>query len=51
MQFTKLAKSFRNEGMDRTHIRVFTAELELYVAYKDYNLDDDNRKTFWKRWP
>lgn len=32
----EFAKSFRNEGMDRTHNPEFTA-MEIYVAYKDYN--------------
>ena len=31
----EFAKSFRNEGMDRTHNPEFTM-VELYVAYKDY---------------
>lgn len=31
----EFAKSFRNEGMDRTHNPEFTA-MEIYVAYKDY---------------
>ncbi|MFY0644093.1 MAG: lysine--tRNA ligase [Bacteroidia bacterium] len=32
----EFAKDFRNEGMDRTHNPEFT-QMELYVAYKDYN--------------
>ncbi len=32
----EFAKDFRNEGMDRTHNPEFT-QVELYVAYKDYN--------------
>jgi len=32
----EFSKSFRNEGMDRTHNPEFTA-MEIYVAYKDYN--------------
>ena len=32
----EFAKDFRNEGMDRTHNPEFT-QIELYVAYKDYN--------------
>jgi len=32
----EFAKDFRNEGMDRFHNPEFT-QLELYVAYKDYN--------------
>ena len=32
----EFAKSFRNEGMDRTHNPEFTM-MEIYVAYKDYN--------------
>ncbi len=32
----EFAKSFRNEGMDRTHNPEFTA-MEIYVAYKDYH--------------
>jgi len=31
----EFAKSFRNEGMDRTHNPEFTM-VEIYVAYKDY---------------
>ncbi len=31
----EFAKSFRNEGMDRTHNPEFTM-MEIYVAYKDY---------------
>src|SRR5690625_1234483 len=31
----EFSKSFRNEGMDRTHNPEFTA-MEIYVAYKDY---------------
>ena len=33
----EFAKDFRNEGMDRTHNPEFTV-MEIYVAYKDYNL-------------
>ena len=33
----EFSKNFRNEGMDRTHNPEFTA-MEIYVAYKDYNL-------------
>ena len=32
----EFAKTFRNEGMDRTHNPEFTM-MEIYVAYKDYN--------------
>ncbi len=32
----EFAKDFRNEGMDRHHNPEFT-QMELYVAYKDYN--------------
>ena len=32
----EFAKDFRNEGMDRFHNPEFT-QMELYVAYKDYN--------------
>ncbi len=32
----EFAKDFRNEGMDRYHNPEFT-QMELYVAYKDYN--------------
>jgi len=32
----EFAKDFRNEGMDKTHNPEFT-QMELYVAYKDYN--------------
>ncbi|MCX6259071.1 MAG: lysine--tRNA ligase [Bacteroidia bacterium] len=32
----EFARDFRNEGMDRFHNPEFT-QLELYVAYKDYN--------------
>jgi lysyl-tRNA synthetase, class II len=32
----EFAKDFRNEGMDRFHNPEFT-QVELYVAYKDYN--------------
>lgn len=32
----EFSKDFRNEGMDRTHNPEFT-QVELYVAYKDYN--------------
>ena len=32
----EIGKSFRNEGMDRTHNPEFTC-MELYVQYKDYN--------------
>lgn len=32
----EFAKDFRNEGMDRFHNPEFT-QIELYVAYKDYN--------------
>ncbi|MBN1651781.1 MAG: lysine--tRNA ligase [Bacteroidales bacterium] len=32
----EFAKDFRNEGMDRTHNPEFT-QMEIYVAYKDYN--------------
>ncbi|MCK4661275.1 MAG: lysine--tRNA ligase [Bacteroidales bacterium] len=32
----EFSKDFRNEGMDRFHNPEFT-QLELYVAYKDYN--------------
>ena len=32
----EFSKSFRNEGMDRTHNPEFTA-MEIYVSYKDYN--------------
>jgi lysyl-tRNA synthetase class 2 len=32
----EFAKSFRNEGMDRTHNPEFSM-MEIYVAYKDYN--------------
>lgn len=32
----EFAKDFRNEGMDRFHNPEFT-QLEVYVAYKDYN--------------
>ena len=35
----EIAKDFRNEGMDRSHNPEFTM-LELYVAYKDYRVDD-----------
>jgi len=35
----EFAKDFRNEGMDRTHNPEFTV-MEIYVAYKDYLLDD-----------
>ena len=31
----EFAKTFRNEGMDRTHNPEFTM-MEIYVAYKDY---------------
>ena len=32
----EFAKTFRNEGMDRTHNPEFTM-MEIYVAFKDYN--------------
>lgn len=32
----EFAKTFRNEGMDRTHNPEFSM-MEIYVAYKDYN--------------
>jgi lysyl-tRNA synthetase class 2 len=32
----EFAKTFRNEGMDRTHNPEFTM-MEIYIAYKDYN--------------
>ena len=32
----EFAKTFRNEGMDKTHNPEFTM-MEIYVAYKDYN--------------
>ena len=32
----EFAKTFRNEGMDRTHNPEFTM-MEIYVSYKDYN--------------
>ena len=32
----EFAKDFRNEGMDKTHNPEFT-QIEIYVAYKDYN--------------
>ena len=32
----EIGKTFRNEGMDRTHNPEFTC-MELYVQYKDYN--------------
>ena len=32
----EFSRSFRNEGMDRTHNPEFTC-MEIYVAYKDYN--------------
>ena len=32
----EFAKDFRNEGMDKTHNPEFT-QMEIYVAYKDYN--------------
>ena len=36
---TSSRKNFRNEGMDRTHNPEFTC-MEIYVSYKDYQLDD-----------
>jgi len=36
----EIGKNFRNEGMDKNHNPEFTC-MELYVQYKDYNLDDE----------
>ncbi len=40
----EFSRNFRNEGMDRTHNPEFTA-MEIYVAYKDYKLDDELYRT------
>ncbi len=44
----EFAKSFRNEGMDRTHNPEFTM-MELYVSYKDYNWMMDLTETLLEK--
>jgi lysyl-tRNA synthetase class 2 len=39
----EFSKDFRNEGMSRFHNPEFT-QIELYVAYKDYEMDDEPRR-------
>ncbi|NNC81962.1 MAG: lysine--tRNA ligase [Flavobacteriales bacterium] len=44
----EFAKTFRNEGLDRTHNPEFTM-MEIYVTYKDYNWMMDFTEALLKR--
>jgi lysyl-tRNA synthetase, class II len=44
----EFAKTFRNEGLDRTHNPEFTM-MEIYVTYKDYNWMMDFTEAMLKR--
>lgn len=44
----EFAKTFRNEGLDRTHNPEFTM-MEIYVTYKDYNWMMDFTESMLKR--
>jgi len=43
-----IAKDFANEGMSPFSQPEFT-QMELYVAYKDYRMDVNLVKKWWKR--
>ena len=44
----EFAKDFRNEGMDKTHNPEFS-QMELYVAYKDYQWMMDTTEQMFKK--
>ncbi|NNJ55325.1 MAG: lysine--tRNA ligase [Bacteroidia bacterium] len=44
----EFAKDFRNEGMDKTHNPEFS-QMELYVAYKDYQWMMDTTEEMFKK--